>query len=273
MLFTRTRIRKTAPPQLQRLFLIEHELLQTVAYRHLRRHPFPGSTQPLLNTINGWRSCAGGAIDAYELVDVNGIHSHELLDRIRPDVTVSVRCYQKFTPTTIAALSTSPCRPFLNLHPGRLPSYRGVNPFAWSMLNQDERAAWTLHHIDVDFDTGAIVDGVEVPLDYAESVHENLLRSVPCATDLVWSAIRTAATGGTLARIPQDDTAARYYSFLDSKDLRQLETQGITMCRPEPVIGTVLRAARLAGATRASVAELATKMLAAVESNSACLRD
>ncbi|ETW25083.1 formyltransferase family protein [Mycobacterium gastri] len=266
-------MRKKAPAQLQRLFFTEHELLQTVAYRHFRRNPFPGSTRPFLNTTSGWRTCAGGAINAYELIDVNGTQTHALLDRIRPDVTVSVRCYQKFSPVTISVLSTKPCRPFLNLHPGRLPSYRGVNPFAWSMLNQEECAGWTLHHVDADFDAGAIVDGVRVPLDYTRSVHENLLDSVPCATNLVWSAIRTAATGGTLARIPQDDAAARYYSFLESGDLHQLETQGIKMCRPERVIVTVLRFARLAGATRASIAELGTKMLAALESDSACLRD
>ncbi|WP_122502354.1 formyltransferase family protein [Mycobacterium pseudokansasii] len=60
--------------------------------------------------------------------------------------------------------SSRPCRSFLNLHPGRLPSCRGVNPFAWSMLNQEDYAAWTLHHVDVEFDTGAIVDCVGVPL-------------------------------------------------------------------------------------------------------------
>lgn len=45
-----------------------------------------------------------------------------------------------------------------NFHPGILPQYRGAGAFSWAIINGEKRCGVTLHELDVDIDTGPILD-------------------------------------------------------------------------------------------------------------------
>ena len=51
-----------------------------------------------------------------------------------------------------------PGRRCYNFHPGILPQYRGAGAFSWCILNGDLTCGVTLHELDVDIDTGPILD-------------------------------------------------------------------------------------------------------------------
>ena len=45
----------------------------------------------------------------------------------------------------------------INLHPGKLPEYRGCSAVEWAILN-DDQIFNTIHYLDEDYDTGPIIE-------------------------------------------------------------------------------------------------------------------
>jgi methionyl-tRNA formyltransferase len=60
----------------------------------------------------------------------------------------------------------------VNAHAAPLPKYRGPYPFAWAVRNGDAELGMTLHRMDANFDTGAILAQGSAPLDDEESIDE-----------------------------------------------------------------------------------------------------
>jgi methionyl-tRNA formyltransferase len=70
----------------------------------------------------------------------------------------------------------------LNAHGGDLPRYRGNAPFAWAILNGEERAGITVHLMDDGLDTGPIYVKRFVPIardTYIGDLYRELAASVP----------------------------------------------------------------------------------------------
>ena len=72
---------------------------------------------------------------------------------LRPEVIV-VAAYGKFLPPAVLNLPPSGC---LNLHPSRLPKYRGPSPVVTTILDGDETTGVTLMLLDEGMDTGPII--------------------------------------------------------------------------------------------------------------------
>ena len=53
---------------------------------------------------------------------------------------------------------------FLNIHFGQFPQNRGADPVFWSLKNGDIQTAITVHKIDNNWDTGAILLEHKVPM-------------------------------------------------------------------------------------------------------------
>jgi methionyl-tRNA formyltransferase len=60
----------------------------------------------------------------------------------------------------------------INTHPALLPRYRGPNPMAWAVRNRDPELGYTVHRMDADFDTGAILAQGTMPLAAIERPEE-----------------------------------------------------------------------------------------------------
>ena len=52
----------------------------------------------------------------------------------------------------------------LNFHPSLLPDYRGANPYFHVINNGETKTGITMHFLDDGFDTGDIVEQIEVPV-------------------------------------------------------------------------------------------------------------
>lgn len=66
---------------------------------------------------------------------------------------VLVACFPRRIP---AALLAIPAHGFLNVHPSRLPAYRGPAPIFWQLRDDVQPLSVTLHWMDADLDTGEI---------------------------------------------------------------------------------------------------------------------
>lgn len=71
----------------------------------------------------------------------------------RPDLVV---CYG-FPWRIPPAVLSIPRLGIINIHPSLLPKYRGPFPVPWAIRNGDTELGVTLHWMDADFDTGAII--------------------------------------------------------------------------------------------------------------------
>ncbi len=74
--------------------------------------------------------------------------------------------------------------PVLNLHFALLPRHRGVAPVAWAILEGDDRAGVTFHHMVEDIDAGDVIAQRELPIDPELTARELYDRLTAAATSL-----------------------------------------------------------------------------------------
>lgn len=96
---------------------------------------------------------------------VNSDEARSVIQRLNPSVIV-------VTGTRIIGRKTlgSTDAPFINLHAGITPLYRGVNGAYWAVVEgRPDLAGTTIHFIDEGIDTGTIIEQVTFPLSPQDS--------------------------------------------------------------------------------------------------------
>jgi methionyl-tRNA formyltransferase len=96
----------------------------------------------------------------------------------------------------------------VNAHAAPLPRYRGPYPFAWAVRNDDQEIGMTLHRMDADFDTGAILAQSAAPLGEEESIDELVPKLEQMVVELLPIALERVARGDP--GDPQRDEDASY---------------------------------------------------------------
>ncbi len=87
--------------------------------------------------------------------EVSRPHAREFVDQVsqwQPDVAC-VACFSRILPPALLAI---PRHGFLNLHPSRLPHYRGPDPIFWQLRDGLNPLGVTVHWMDAALDTGDI---------------------------------------------------------------------------------------------------------------------
>lgn len=116
---------------------------------------------------------------------------HTWLAELALDV-ICVACFPWRIPATLLCL---PTYGFLNVHPSRLPAYRGPAPLFWQLRDGVRDSGVTLHWMDATFDTGAIAAQAPFALpDGAPSAELDRL-SAAVGSDLLCSVLRQLEDG------------------------------------------------------------------------------
>jgi hypothetical protein len=120
-----------------------------------------------------------------------------------------------------------PTRGFVNVHPGRLPEYRGNACPEWAVLNGDEVWA-TAHLIDAGIDTGPVICMRRYDFDDDWSYEE--FRShiyEHCASVLIEALgiIERTPRDQNLVLQPQDEARARYYPRMTAEQLAAVRSR------------------------------------------------
>jgi methionyl-tRNA formyltransferase len=118
------------------------------------------------------------------------------------------------------ALLQAPRIGWINVHPGKLPEYRGNACPEWALLNGDPVVA-TAHFIDAGIDTGPVIFEEAYAFSTHASYREfraNLYRH--CARVLVTALARLAAAGSAARQIgiAQSEERARYWPALGDEE-------------------------------------------------------
>ena len=134
-----------------------------------------------------------------------------------PDFVVSVG-FDHLVPQEILEV---PSEGAINLHPSYLPHNRGKSPNVWPIV-EGTPAGVTLHSMDAEFDTGAIIAQQKVETDFSDTgraLHERLEEAQFDLFTNVWPEIES----GGIEQSPQDTTTGRYHSKSDFTELCELD--------------------------------------------------
>lgn len=78
---------------------------------------------------------------------------------------------------------------FINLHPSKLPDYRGANPYSHVIINGEEESAITLHYMDENFDTGDIISQYKFNIDLNETMGTLFYRTNNMCAAMLYEAL------------------------------------------------------------------------------------
>lgn len=103
---------------------------------------------------------------ARRVSSVNAEETRALLRQLDPDVVV-VSGTRILSGKTLRAVNA----PFVNMHAGITPSYRGVHGGYWALRDgHPELVGTTVHFVDEGIDTGAIIDQAGFAVTSADSI-------------------------------------------------------------------------------------------------------
>ena len=100
---------------------------------------------------------------------------------LKPDIIFSL-FYRRILPPAIIKLPSLGC---INVHPGKLPQYRGFSPAVRALLNGQKTFGITIHHMDQGLDTGDILIQKEYPIDANETGFELHIRSAKLCAQIL----------------------------------------------------------------------------------------
>ncbi|MFT7463399.1 MAG: methionyl-tRNA formyltransferase [Pseudohongiellaceae bacterium] len=114
----------------------------------------------------------------------------------------------------------------VNIHPGLLPDYRGIQPYFWELSEGSERAGATVHLIeDESIDSGAILGGTSYPVVRGSSVQLNYYLTCRAASRLLPVCL-TALASGRMSPQQQSSAAGAYWRWPDSAAFDRLASRG-----------------------------------------------
>lgn len=112
-----------------------------------------------------------------------------------------------------------------NIHPGRLPEFRGVQPVFWTLQQRERNATITLHVAEAAIDAGPVVleaSAVITRLTY----HDTLLALSDLFAPQTPGAVCAALQNEIALRV-QEESAARYFGRPAASDLRRFLQSGL----------------------------------------------
>lgn len=145
------------------------------------------------------------------------------VEAFAPDLVLSVRFSYLFRRSTIALASAG----IINVHPGPLPSYRGLYAPFWQMLRGHQALRCTVHLVDSGIDTGPVLAIEEVPLTPGRSLLWH-------ATQLYLAGAERAVEhilGGLPRPVPQDPALAGQNGFPEPEDFARFAAAGFSLAR------------------------------------------
>lgn len=129
----------------------------------------------------------------------------EEMQALKPDVMVVIAFGQILS----RELLEVPKYGCVNIHASLLPKYRGAAPIQWAVINGDQETGITTMMMDVEMDTGDMLEKTVVKLDPEETGGSLFERLSLLGGDLILSTLEKMEAG-TLKPQPQNHEEATY---------------------------------------------------------------
>ncbi|HEX6965402.1 MAG TPA: methionyl-tRNA formyltransferase [Gemmatimonadaceae bacterium] len=145
--------------------------------------------RPSDETLSAAARCAG--IPVLQPADINADESVRAIAELRPDLLLSI-AYNQILRRTVLDIAMLGC---VNVHAGKLPSYRGRNVINWAIINGEPEIGITTHLVDEGIDTGDILVQRMLPIAWTDTYGHVLARVVRALPDLVMETVDQLARG------------------------------------------------------------------------------
>jgi methionyl-tRNA formyltransferase len=141
------------------------------------------------------------------------------LEKAIKKYTINIGLMATFTYKLPAAVFRLPAKGFFNLHPGPLPAYRGPDPIFQQIRNQEAFAGITLHKVEEDFDTGAIVLYERIKLLNTDTYGTVTTKLSELSSRMVNTLIKMTGFDFEIPSRPQDQVLAKYFPRQGAADI------------------------------------------------------
>lgn len=88
-----------------------------------------------------------------------------------------------------------------------------------AIVNGERGFEYSLHYINGDYDSGAVIDIRTTPINYTKFMLGFMDYAYPVSVEMALDAMERFARGEELPAIEQDQAKSRYYSFPSAGDL------------------------------------------------------
>jgi methionyl-tRNA formyltransferase len=161
------------------------------------------------------------------IVTTRSVNQPEFIEKVRaiaPDLIVSVAAPEIFKP----ALLGIPRLGCINMHSGRLPTYRGMMPTFWQMLRGESAVTITVHRMAEKLDAGDVLATHPFAIERSDSL-DRVIKGTKCeGARLLIRVLRDLRENRTQST-PLDMKQASYFSFPKLEDVREFRKLGHRM--------------------------------------------
>lgn len=158
------------------------------------------------------------------IVTTQSVNQPKYLEQVRaigPDVIVSVASPEIFKPELLAI----PRLGCINMHSGRLPTYRGMMPTFWQMLRGEEAVTVTVHRMAERLDAGDVLATRRFAVRKRDSL-DRVIKGTKCAGARLLIEVLRDLRADLARSTPLDMKQASYFSFPKPEDVREFRRRG-----------------------------------------------
>lgn len=170
--------------------------------------------------------------------NINGECERRWLQKIRPDLLISAFFNQRIG---VEVLSLPPLGG-VNIHPSKLPAYRGVDPVFRARARGASTLGVTVHRMDPGFDTGCILAAEELPVIAGQSVLATTGRLYRRGGELLLDQLDAIAQGVTGTPQPP---GGQYDSWPNAREVSALHRTGVALAHPADLLSLLKKAPSL----------------------------
>lgn len=165
----------------------------------------------------------------FEVKSVRNVNAPDFISELEEqniDLGISIRCYQKFKESSLTYFAQNN-RLLVNLHPGVLPDYRGLLSTFRAMTNKESDSGFTLHKVDANWDTGAIIKIAKFKIDYTRSAFANLFANFLVGADLLSNFLSQIVENGQPECDVREDSEGAHFSFPNEFEIASAKENSI----------------------------------------------
>lgn len=153
-------------------------------------------------------------LNQIKLKSANSEAFQKLMDSLNVDLIIIGTWKELITPQTynIPKIAT------VNVHPSLLPKYRGPNPYLQTILHGEKYSGVSIHLVNNEYDAGAILKQIKIPIYESDTSHELRERTVTQTRQLI-SEFLDDLNNRILTPVNQDSKSATYYPNITGKEM------------------------------------------------------
>jgi methionyl-tRNA formyltransferase len=161
------------------------------------------------------------------IVTTRSVNQPEYVEQVRaiaPDVIVSVAAPEIFK----RELLSIPRLGCINMHSGRLPTYRGMMPTFWQMLRGEPAVTISVHRMAEKLDAGDVLATRPFVIKKGDSL-DRVIKGTKCEGARLLISVLRDLRADRARSTPLDMKQAGYFSFPKAGDVREFRKRGHRM--------------------------------------------